>query len=543
MSNVVIYARFSSSKQREESIEGQIRVCKDFAKNHDMTVIQEYCDRAQTGLSFEKRNGALKLMKDAENKNFTAVLVYKFDRFSRDPADFYSYKKGLEKNGVKLISVTEPVGENAEGELIMGVHTAYNSFYSKELAAKVSLGMEENAKKGKYNGGSRPFGYDIKGHKFSINHNESVIVKQLFDMYADGKSNKEIIEFCNKLGCKTPRGKEFTHDFLTRVLKNRKYIGDFTWKTTEKQQDDLKIVDERIFDKVQKRLKENGYAGARANAKEPYALIGKIFCGYCGEPMVADCVKKNIKINHSKYFSAQTLNTIITAVEESEDTEDTNCEIENGVKIYRYYTCRGRKNPKFKNGCKKERVNKDEIENAVINFTVKQYLSNKNIDRLVKATIELQEKMRSKESDKAYKEKIKEETEKMENLYDMVEKGYGTERLYKRITQAENRKSELEKELEEYRRLNLEMTEKDIREKLVRVREIMNQYISNGKIPIEVRKTFCNIFITAVYVFDEDEDGGRRIKIVFDEFETDGLEGFDEADIKFSSTLNKNCSP
>ena len=116
----VIYARFSSHSQTEQSIEGQLRECYDYAKKHDLLVVSEYIDRALTGTT-DKRPSFLQMIEDSKKKTFDYVLVYQFDRFARNRYDSANYKAKLKKNGVRVLSAKENISEDASGILIEGV--------------------------------------------------------------------------------------------------------------------------------------------------------------------------------------------------------------------------------------------------------------------------------------------------------------------------------------------------------------------------------------------------------------------------------------
>ncbi|MFA6862106.1 MAG: recombinase family protein [Bacilli bacterium] len=102
----VIYARYSSDNQREESIEGQIRECTAFAKKSGIDIIDEYIDRAMSART-DKRPSFQKMIDDSYNHRFDAVIVWKRDRFARSRYDSFKYKTILESNGVRLLSATE----------------------------------------------------------------------------------------------------------------------------------------------------------------------------------------------------------------------------------------------------------------------------------------------------------------------------------------------------------------------------------------------------------------------------------------------------
>lgn len=100
---VVIYARFSSHSQTEQSIEGQLRECYEYAKRQDLLVVAEYIDRALTGTT-DKRPEFLRMIDDSKKKTFDYVLVYQLDRFARNRYDSANYKAKLKKNGVRVLS-------------------------------------------------------------------------------------------------------------------------------------------------------------------------------------------------------------------------------------------------------------------------------------------------------------------------------------------------------------------------------------------------------------------------------------------------------
>ena len=156
----VIYARYSSDNQREESIEGQIRECTAYAEKNGITVIKHYIDRAFSAKT-DNRPEFQQMIKDSGKKLFDVVLVWKFDRFARNRYDSARYKNLLKKNGVKVISARENISEGSEGIILEAMLEGYAEYYSAELSEKVIRGLTDNALKCKYNGGTVPMGYYI----------------------------------------------------------------------------------------------------------------------------------------------------------------------------------------------------------------------------------------------------------------------------------------------------------------------------------------------------------------------------------------------
>lgn len=118
--NAVIYARYSSERQNEQSIEGQIRIITQYAEKGGYSIIDTYIDRAMTGRN-DDRPSFQKMISDSANKAFQYVLVYKLDRFSRNRYDSAVYKKKLKDNWVKVISATENITDSQEGIIMESI--------------------------------------------------------------------------------------------------------------------------------------------------------------------------------------------------------------------------------------------------------------------------------------------------------------------------------------------------------------------------------------------------------------------------------------
>ena len=177
----VIYARYSSDNQREESIEGQLRECGAFAERKGYTVIKTYADRAISGKKADNRPQFMQMIADSKQRLFDTVIVWKIDRFSRDKYDSVFYKNVLKKNGVSVISATEPIDDTPEGQLMESIFEGFSVYYIKDLSMKVSRGMTENVLNGKFNGGALTFGYRIDENKhFQPDPEKAPIVQDIF---------------------------------------------------------------------------------------------------------------------------------------------------------------------------------------------------------------------------------------------------------------------------------------------------------------------------------------------------------------------------
>lgn len=185
MKNAVVYARYSCDSQTEQSIEGQLRVCQEYAEKHNIQIVETYIDRAISGTT-DNRPDFKRMLKDSDKKLWNYVLVYKFDRFSRNKYESVIHKKHLKDNGISVVSAMENIPDTPEGIILESLLEGLNQYYSAELSQKVKRGMRETRLKGNYQGGNRPYGYDIVNHKLVVNDEEAKIVQYVFKKYSLG---------------------------------------------------------------------------------------------------------------------------------------------------------------------------------------------------------------------------------------------------------------------------------------------------------------------------------------------------------------------
>lgn len=206
MIRTVLYLRFSSDNQREESIEGQRRECMAYAKHTGLDVVDEYVDRAFSAKK-DDRPDFQRMIRDSYSHKFDAVLVWKLDRFARSKFDSVKYKTVLKHNNVKVISATEALGEGKESIILTSVIEAMDEYYVLDLKEKVTRGMTENALEGKFNGGPIPFGFKkADDSRLIINEDEAAIVRMIFSTYLNElQSIPKLIRYLNERGI-TRRG-------------------------------------------------------------------------------------------------------------------------------------------------------------------------------------------------------------------------------------------------------------------------------------------------------------------------------------------------
>ncbi len=298
------YARFSSTNQRDESIDAQLRAIRGYADDNDIEIVREYIDRAKTGTNADRENFQ-KMLRDSADGDFEVIIVHKLDRFARNRIDSAISRKILKDNGVKLVSVIEHFDDSPESIIIEGLMESLNEYYSANLSREVRKGMKENALDCRYTGGYVPLGYSIddSGH-YRINEDEAPIIRGIFASVLQGMSYSDIQKELSDKSVKTRTGQPFGKNSLYSILTNEKYAGVYIYnrevsKNASGKRNSHKnkppeeiirveggvpsIVTREEFDAVQEILaKRKRTKRERSDSTGTYLLTGKIFCGECG---------------------------------------------------------------------------------------------------------------------------------------------------------------------------------------------------------------------------------------------------------------------
>ena len=399
----VIYARYSSDNQREESIEGQIRECTAYAERHGMKVLTAYVDRALSAKT-DNRPQFQRMIKESGQGLFDTILVWKLDRFARNRYDSAHYKALLRKNGVKVISAMETIAEDSTGILLESLLEGYAEFYSAELSEKVKRGHHENALKCLSNGGAITYGYRINSErKYEIEPVTASIVKEVFTRYSEGESIIEIADSLKNRHLDT--GPQFSKNFFTRLLRNRRYIGEYRYDDIVIENGIPAIVDRDLFDRAQRRIDNNKHAPARTKttANELFLLTTKLFCGSCKQSMAGE--------------------------------SGTSCT----GNTYYYYKC---KSAKRKDGCTRKAIKKQYLEDLVVKHTIDILFDDRLLEYIADQAAALSE------SENAVIQQLRfrlSETEtSIDNILSAIQQGIFTKSTKQRLDELEETKSCLE---------------------------------------------------------------------------------------------------
>lgn len=408
MQTAVIYARYSSYGQTEQSIEGQVRECTDYAKQHNILILGSYIDRAMTGTN-DNRTDFQRMLKDASKKAWEMVLVYKLDRFSRNKYEMAMHRKTLKDNGIKLISVKENIPDTPEGIILESMLEGMAEYYSVELAQKVMRGQKETRIKGNYCGGGIPYGYKVEkidnNKKYVICEEEAKIVIRIFEEYASGKIGREIIKGLTSDGIMARNGKPIGRNMLYGILQNERYSGVYRHKNDGVFYNTFpRIVPQPLFDAVQRINSENKLG---RYPQVEYLLRFKLKCGYCGHSISADT-----------------------------GTSRTG-------EVLRYYKCSGRK--RMLVDCPKQTLRKEDLENLVVETTIKVLNNEENINLIADKIFEFNEARATENATITILQNERDACQKaVDNLLKAVEQGIITNTTKRRMQELETQLEDLD---------------------------------------------------------------------------------------------------
>lgn len=356
------YIRYSDHKQDDGfSVEYQMAEIEEYAARNGVDLYHNHIDQAQTATKVAGREEFFRLIEAVKDGAVDVIVVYKLNRIFRNSYESQKYRKLFRKHGVKLMSVTEMIDEDtSSGRLTTNILSDIDQYQSETISDHVKSSMREMARQGYFTGGTVPFGYTLEIHKngskirkkYIEDADESQIVRDIFEFYADGHSLRHIQEYLQEKEIKTRRGKDFGITTIARMLANDFYIGTLRYKTTG--YDDVvmenavpAIVPMHLWHAVQERKKANKLVEPRKR-KALYSLTGKIECALCGEHFFG---MRSGSWQRGKYFE------------------------------YQYYVCSKRKNYRT---CSCRKVRKEQIENLLLSEIKRKVLNEHDMERIAR---------------------------------------------------------------------------------------------------------------------------------------------------------------
>jgi len=488
------YCRYSSDNQREESIEAQARAIREYAQRQGYDIVKIYADEARSATT-DNRPQFLNLMRDCQAGLYKAIIVHKLDRFSRDRYDSAYYKRQLKRSGVRLVSVLENLDDSPESIILESVLEGMAEYYSANLAREVMKGMKETAYQCRHTGGIPPLGYNVTPDKtYEVNEKEAITVRLIFEMYAMGKSYRDIVDHLNSNGHVSKLGAPFRgingiHD----LLRNEKYAGVFVFNKTAQKQNGVRnghkkkppeevirveggmptIISKELWEEVQGKMDGRKHAKGATKAKETYLLSGIVFCGSCGASMVGN--RKFAGRNKTLYAS---------------------------------YECNGRK--RLKN-CDMKAVGKDYVEGIVIDYLMNSLFSEEGIEivsqRLYEHTVKRSQEI--PDDLKKFSRELAAIQKQIDNIVNAVAAGMFHQSMKDKMDNLEVEKHKLTIRIEEAKnqmKLNIMPTKDTIRAYFMRDMNLKEK-------SLEEQKRIIQTYVQKVIVFGGDNDSDNKMEI------------------------------
>lgn len=302
------YIRTSTDDQMEVSPDSQLGKIREWAEAHGYDLPDHLIFREEEGVSGRKakHRDAFNAMVGAAKQKpapFDTLLVWKFSRFARNQEESVFYKSMLRRQGIEVVSVSEPIIEGPFGQLIERIIEWMDEYYSIRLGEEVKRSMTMLAKEGRHLS-IAPFGYVLEDGELQPHPTEAELVREIFRRFTSGDTQKKIAEDLNDRGIKSHRGNLMENRTINYILQNPVYVGKTRWTPTGKRDrydadnPDTIIADgthpplisQDLWDDTQQRLMANRLRH-RKNAKpiEQHKswLSGLIRCSACGSSLIA----------------------------------------------------------------------------------------------------------------------------------------------------------------------------------------------------------------------------------------------------------------
>nr|WP_302596424.1 recombinase family protein [uncultured Cellulosilyticum sp.] len=319
--NAALYIRVSTEDQIELSPDSQKQLLLDYAKKNGIIVDDEhiFMDEGISGRKAEKRPQFMNMIALAKSKSkpFQKILVWKFSRFARNQEESIVYKNMLRKDGVDVISISEPIIEGPFGSLIERIIEWMDEYYSIRLSSEVIRGMTEKAHRGGVQS-SKAFGYTIINNKYIVVPDQANTIMLIFEKFLDGLSCNEIAEYINIRGARTNKGNMFEGRNIKYILQNPVYCGLMRWNYSDGGRKTIKdksewiivdgehepIISKETYYKAQEilALKDNSSNKKPTSTEYKHWLGGLLRCSECGSTLTYTAYSKSSLGPNSKYL-------------------------------------------------------------------------------------------------------------------------------------------------------------------------------------------------------------------------------------------------
>ncbi len=325
-----LYARYSTDKQRETSIEDQLRKARQRAQQEGWPVVATHADEGVSGSTpVALRPGGKALIADALAGRFSVLIVEGLDRISRELGEAELMVKRLEHRGIRIIGTSDGYDTTAKGRKVMRIARGLvNELYLDDLREKTHRGLAGQFERG-FSAGGKTYGYCTVeaqgGRRVVIDEAQAQHVRAIFARYAAGDSVRSIVLDLNARRIPGPRGGTWAASALNGstlkglgLLNNELYVGRVVWNRRQwlkcpdtgarryverspdewqvRQAPELRIIGQELWEAVRKRMAprgtpceaNGGIVPGRKGGRPPRTLFGGLLrCGTCGGKLVA----------------------------------------------------------------------------------------------------------------------------------------------------------------------------------------------------------------------------------------------------------------
>jgi site-specific DNA recombinase len=297
--NCILYARVSTDKQAEKdlSIPAQLQLMRDYARQHDWTVVDEFIEPGASATTAQRRE-LQRLLTRVTNGDpkIDVVVVHKLDRMARNIEDHVAIRASLKRSGARLASVVENVDESVSGQLIENIMASIAQFYSGNLADEVRKGMRQKVLQGGWPHrpprgyiAVRPTDGGGKGSRCELHPRESGLIARAFSLFAGGQLSIDTV--ASKLaaeGLTSSTGTPLSHSYMKRILTNPFYVGRIEWKDLRVKGQHQPLVEESLFERVQETFRSRYIRPLSHRTTAGFPLKGLATCARCRGHMTAE---------------------------------------------------------------------------------------------------------------------------------------------------------------------------------------------------------------------------------------------------------------
>ena len=452
----VIYARFSSHNQREESIEQQIAECRAYAAANNIKIVEVFADSAKTGRS-DRRPQFQRLQREAKKGKFAVIIAYKSNRIARNMLNAMMFENEMDKLGIKVLYAKEEFGNNAAGRFALRTMMNVNQFFSENMGEDIKRNQADNALNCRANGPAS-FGYKTGDDgRFVIDEPAAEIVREIFTRVACGEPFVDIANDLNARGIKTRKGNPWGKSSFVKILKNERYIGVYIFNDVRIEGGMPEIISKELFYKVQNIIKNKKNPQGRHRENGDYLLTGKLFCGECESHMIG-------MSGTSK----------------------------NGTLHY-YYVCN---NKRLGGTCKKTNAKRDYVEYEIAR-AIRQYILRDDIMEWIADLVESYQKAHKNNPERLMLEdQLVDIKKSIANMLIAIEQGIITASTKERLLQLEKEQSEISSKIALLNSQNFDIT----RTQVISWLETFQDGLLEDK---KYQSKLFNTFLRKAYLYDD----------------------------------------